>query len=362
MGDHHGDLAAASKSVILIVLFGNENHEKGIVSPIALERCDRTVELAKEYPESFILPTGAFGDFNRSVWPHGTLLRKELKNLGVSPERILPFTNSSGTLEDVLFARKVAVDMKASKVIFVTSSFHMPRVEYICRRIFPDFPCDFECAHEKDDHSDRAPGEGKKLNELKAEWVDVPLYRDPPRGNRFPLPIYVNAAKEQKHYDFLSYLFVSAIFLAFAFPYTVDPAKLRFCTWPLFLLSTLAILLLYTMYYRAAHTARTARTVMRNIEAQYGQPGFSFNHRRQRFPVPLKSFFAALLAVLAGGMALTQVVVAGSLTRRLLWTCALSFGIFSNRNRLRAARSQVKAFGQHIDNLFADLQRCCCRR
>lgn len=212
----------------------------------------------------------------------------------------------------MLFARKVAVDMKASKVLFVTSSFHMPRVEYICGRIFPDFQCDFECADKKEDHSEEIPDETSKLDKLKAEWVDVPLYRDPPRGSRFPVTVYLNAAREQKHYDFLSYLFISAILLAFAFPYTPEPAKLQFCSiWPLFLLSALAILLFYMMYFRAAHTARTARTVMRYIEAQYGQPGFSFNYPRQRSWAFAKHLsFPTLLATLAGAMALTQVCVA----------------------------------------------------
>jgi uncharacterized SAM-binding protein YcdF (DUF218 family) len=70
MAHDHGDLAAASKRVILIVLFGNENDEDGNLSAIALERCTRAAQLAKQYPEGFILPTGAFGDFNRSAWPH----------------------------------------------------------------------------------------------------------------------------------------------------------------------------------------------------------------------------------------------------------------------------------------------------
>jgi hypothetical protein len=311
MADDNDDFAAAYKGVILIVLFGNENETDGRLRPIALERCAKAAQLAGEYPQGLILPTGAFGKhFNSSPWPHGELLRNHLLTLGISPDRILPFTNSSGTLEDVLFARKVAVDLKAKQVVFVTSSFHMPRVRYICGRIFPDFQREFVSSDNPNDHSEKESSERRKLATLKKEWVDVPLYSDPPRGTRFPLPVYANAAREHKHYDFLSYLFISAIFLAFAFPYTLDPAKLQFCTWPLFLLSTVAILLLYVMYYRAAHTARTARRAMRFIEAQYGQPGFSFNHPRQTFPVLLTSFFAALLALLAGAMAITQVFVA----------------------------------------------------
>lgn len=311
MADDNGDFAAAYKGVVLIVLFGNENDDDGRLRPIALERCAKAAQLAQECPETLILPTGAFGKhFNSSPWPHGELLRNHLLTLGISPDRILPFTNSSGTLEDVLFARKVAVDLQATRVVFVTSSFHMSRVQYICGRIFSDFEREFVPSDDPSDHSEKAPSERNKLATLKAERIDVPLYSAPPRGTRFPLPVYANASREHKHYDFLSYLFISAIFLTFAFPFSVDPVKAQFCTHRLFLLSAFAILLLYAAYYRAAHTARTARRVMRFIEAQYGQPGFSFNHPRQAFPVLLTSFFAAILAVLAGAMVAIQIYVA----------------------------------------------------
>ena len=326
-------LSSTNEGPVLIVLFGNKNNQCGALKPAALERCARAAELAHEYPESLILPTGAFGKkFNPSKWPHGYLLRCHLiKEHKIAPDRILPFTNSSNTVEDALFARRVAVDLKAKRIVFVTSSFHMDRVKYICRRIFPDFECEFTHPSTEVDHSEEHRGEEKKLKKLSAEWVDIPVYGDPPRASRFPVVVYVNAAREQKHYDFLSYLFISAILLVFAFPYSLDPAKSRFCTpklqfdvynlhlslpkiqFSLFALSALAILLLFVMYLRAAFTARTARTFMRNVETLYGKPGFSFNYPRQgAWELGRFLSFPMLLGFLAGVMILIQVIRAFS--------------------------------------------------
>ena len=266
----------------LIVLFGNENDGNGL-KPIARERCERAAALAKLFPASLVLPTGGFGaHFNTTNRPHGELLREELERLGVPAKQILSYTNSCGTLEDVLFARKVAVDHGARRVTFVTSSFHMPRVKYLCERLFPDFIRDFAACDDDAAHPEKRASEKRKLRQLKKGWVELPLYGTLPKGSRFPTALYQNASREHKHYDFLSYLFVSGMLLSFAFPYTIDPGKVGLgdINGAAFLLSLVFIAFFYLMYYRAAKYAEQARTLLIRIEDYFQQPGFSLNCER----------------------------------------------------------------------------------
>jgi len=300
----------------LIVLFGNENDENGL-KPIAKERCTKAAALAKLFPASLVLPTGGFGaHFNTTNRPHGELLREQLERLGVPAKQILPYTNSCGTLEDVLFARKVAVDRRVKYVAFVTSSFHMQRVRYLCDRVFSEFTRDFAACDADDAHPEEKASEKRKLHDLKRRWVDIPLYGTLGKSSHFPTPVYQNASREHKHYDFISYLFISGMLLSFAFPYTLDASKfdLEGFGFLAFVLSAAFILFFYLMYLRAARFAGQARRVVSLLEAHYQLPGFSLNYERSpsgwRFlggfrPSRLWGF-RVLLAILALLMCLLQ--------------------------------------------------------
>jgi len=267
----------------LIVLFGNTNNEEGVLSDIALERCAKAALLAGEFPAAPILPTGGFGaHFNTSSRPHGELLKEELVRRGVPAQQVLPYTNSCGTVEDVLLARRVAVDRRAKSIAFVTSSFHRERVQYVCDRFFSEFVRRIDAPDNETDHPRERRTEKGKLQELKRTWVDIPLLGEAGKPGHFPSPVYQNASREQKHYDFISYLFVSGMLLSFAFPYTIDASKigLEDVNGAAFVLSLFFIVFFYVMYLRAARLAGQARALLARIEAYFQQPGFSLNCER----------------------------------------------------------------------------------
>jgi Uncharacterized conserved protein len=271
----------------ILILLGNGNDEEGRLSPIAKARCDLAVELLRENQEMKVLPTGAFGKhFNRSERAHGYYITKYLTDSGISKERILPYTNSSNTLEDALCARKVVIDSDEKELVIVTSDFHMQRVKYIFLRIFRDFrdiPLTFREA--------RSPVVDKELrklikkekcalDKLQREWIDVPLYEK----QAFPTDVYNGAASDQKHYDTVSLAVVTGMVIAFAYPfYAKDSLMDMIPAWVPFLVAAFLIFWLFLLYKRLARTAVTARQTMHWIEVGFGQPGFSTSYYRQHF-------------------------------------------------------------------------------
>ena len=163
----------------ILVLLGNQNDSQGDLSPIAKSRCDLAVQLLQENEGLVVLPTGGFGPhFNTTDRPHGLYLTEYLIEKGISPDRILPHTDSSNTLEDALFTREIAVDSGAQQVIVVTSEFHVRRVRYIFGRVLPDIQVEFrEARSPVDDATMRElmEHEARSLKRLQTKWGKTPL-------------------------------------------------------------------------------------------------------------------------------------------------------------------------------------------
>ena len=93
----------------LIVLLGHCNDKDGKFSPVTKARCGRAAQVLREEDGS-LLPTGSLGDhFNRTETPHWEYLKKQLEEFRVPPEKILRGTNTDGTLDDLLPARRMCV-------------------------------------------------------------------------------------------------------------------------------------------------------------------------------------------------------------------------------------------------------------
>lgn len=265
----------------LVVLLGHENTSKGL-SAVASSRCDAAITLLRQTPSSVILPTGAFGKFNKGGdRPHASYLADELRRKGVSDAQILPGTDSTNTFEDCLCARKVILDGGFSEVHVVTSDYHAPRVKVILGNVFRDIKA---VVHETPTPSKCEAKERRKerrsRKQLVPDWITPPLYQV---GAKFPEQIYEAAANDQRHYDTISIAAVTAIVVVSAFPFFSDVvAFLGQWKAVVFAVAALANLALFTIYERAALTARTARRTLRAIEIGFGTRGFSANYDPER--------------------------------------------------------------------------------
>ncbi|MGD9345464.1 MAG: YdcF family protein [Candidatus Aminicenantes bacterium] len=144
----------------VIILLGAPNDEKGSLSSIARERCERAVLEYNKRSGYKILPTGGFGShFNVTDKPHGFYSSRYLISKGIPKEDILECVESSNTFEDAEFSWPIIQQYEVGRVVVVTSDFHVPRARIIFEKRFSKTSIFF--AESKTHLS------GKELDELK---------------------------------------------------------------------------------------------------------------------------------------------------------------------------------------------------
>ena len=123
----------------IVVVLGAPNSPSGELSPIALARINRAIDLVFEKDDSMLLLTGGYGNFNPAPLPHADYLRKYALAHAVPEHRILLCSESSSTLEDAAFARDLLEDLGHEGELFVvTSDYHERRTEIVFTSMFPD--------------------------------------------------------------------------------------------------------------------------------------------------------------------------------------------------------------------------------
>lgn len=272
----------------LIVCLGNTNSIEGELSATARARANLAVGVSASHPRAQVIATGGFGQFNRSTESHGLIISRYLEEKGIARARILPPLNSSGTHEDALMLRRIAIDADFKRIIVVTSQAHLPRARYLFQRACGEFDLFFEVAADVPG-AESSLTEPYKLAREQATWVDPPLYGPDAERTAFPSDLYKNASDEQKHYDRISYLMVAGQFVLFGFGYSNNLWRGSIPTGPAFTLIAVLIVLLFLMYLRTATFANTSRDLMKAIELQWS-PGFSLNARRRNFSRPLPTW------------------------------------------------------------------------
>lgn len=121
----------------IILILGSYNDDQGELSHIATSRLKRGILAYQEHKNSKIILTGGYGvHFNRTEKPHTFYARFFLIENNIPSYEILDEVESTHTLEDALFAKKVIDRFPYKKIIIVTSDFHMPRVQFIFDSIF----------------------------------------------------------------------------------------------------------------------------------------------------------------------------------------------------------------------------------
>jgi len=120
-----------------IVVLGAPNEADGSLSVIAKSRCDKAFEVYLNNPDSYILCTGGYGSFNLSAHPHGYLTQRYLMSLGVAEKVFLDNAPSRFTLEDATLAKPILEAAGIQKLILVSSEFHIERVGYVFKHVFP---------------------------------------------------------------------------------------------------------------------------------------------------------------------------------------------------------------------------------
>jgi uncharacterized SAM-binding protein YcdF (DUF218 family) len=136
-----------SKGKTAIIVLGAPNDEKGALSSIAKERCAQALKEYQRRPGSRIIPTGGWGKhFNTTNKAHGHYLREYLKTHGIPDEAFVECAESSNTIEDAKLCRPIVERHGLSKLIVVTSDFHVARARFLFRREFPGVSVEFSAS------------------------------------------------------------------------------------------------------------------------------------------------------------------------------------------------------------------------
>lgn len=129
-----------SVGLTVIIQLGGPNDEQGNLSDIAIARCEKTIQLAEQFPTAKILCTGGHSEhFNQSAFNHSELTQSYLQRKGISKERFLPSALSRFTIEDATLSAPILNNLKVDNLLLVTSGFHMNRALAIFSHIFPTY-------------------------------------------------------------------------------------------------------------------------------------------------------------------------------------------------------------------------------
>ena len=127
----------------LVVVLGSPNDSSGRLTPMGLGR----VELGRQTYLSLrqadgdwrLLLTGGFNDhFNTTDKPHAFYARALLLEAGVPADHIVEFAVSRNTVDDALAARPIVEKHGVSRLVVVSSDFHLDRVTFVFTEVFPD--------------------------------------------------------------------------------------------------------------------------------------------------------------------------------------------------------------------------------
>lgn len=124
-----------------VVILGSPNDAAGNLSEMGKGRVElgRSSYLPLQDQGWRILLTGGWGDhFNTTAMPHAHHAQLMLLGAGVPADHIVEFAESSNTVDDALKARPIVDKYGVSRLIVVSSDFHIARASFVFGEVFPD--------------------------------------------------------------------------------------------------------------------------------------------------------------------------------------------------------------------------------
>lgn len=147
----------------LIIVLGSPNSDQGELSEMGRGRVERALQKYSELgPLGWkALLTGGFGEhFNSTALPNAHYAKQILVSSGVPEAAFVEFALSRNTVDDALQSRPIVEHHNPTELVVVTSDFHIPRVEFVFRSVFPDRSLTFAAAPYIDS---RLPEERERL-------------------------------------------------------------------------------------------------------------------------------------------------------------------------------------------------------
>lgn len=125
----------------LIVVLGSPNDDQGNLSDMGRGRIELALQKYVELrPQGWkLLLTGGFGEhFNRTATPNAHYAKQLLVDRGLQEADFVEFALSRNTVDDALQSRPIVERHSCPSLLVISSDFHIPRVEFVFRSVFPD--------------------------------------------------------------------------------------------------------------------------------------------------------------------------------------------------------------------------------
>ena len=161
------------------------------------ERIIAAVELAHRYPNMRVIFAGGSGSLIYTAKREADYATIVLEKLGISQDRITLDRNSRNTIENAIFAKRLAAPKPGERWLLITSAMHMPRAIGVFRGVgFPveAYPVDYQTAGPEYFWSlSRWPTSGLSNFDAAAhEWVGLFMYWITGRTSKlFPGPEHI---------------------------------------------------------------------------------------------------------------------------------------------------------------------------
>ena len=118
----------ADKGSDAIVTLGYALNPDGSMHDILIKRLEKTLEIAKELPDSLIIVTGGVPQNNKT---EGDLMAAWLIEHGVDAKRIFPENYARSTVENALFSRYALAKHRIKNAVLISSGSHIRRADAI---------------------------------------------------------------------------------------------------------------------------------------------------------------------------------------------------------------------------------------
>src|SRR5688572_11554371 len=130
------DLSTIPKTAVVLGGFANfDEYRSTVVMNEAAERVFRAMELFRGGKVDTIIVSGGAASITGKLRPESIYVRKYLIQHGIDSNRILVDTASKNTYENAIETAKILKRIgRKSKVLLITSAFHMPRALRVFRK------------------------------------------------------------------------------------------------------------------------------------------------------------------------------------------------------------------------------------
>ena len=131
----------------IVTVMGKALEPGGVASEELVDRCRTAARVMREVEGALVIPTG--GDPAMTGISEAEVMRGLMMEMGTQPERIMVETEARSTVQNAIFVlkmirEKVEAEQTKTRLIIVTSAYHLPYTAWLFRQVAAAMRMDVE--------------------------------------------------------------------------------------------------------------------------------------------------------------------------------------------------------------------------